>query len=113
MVAYSGVALWLGEAGTAHDFAFALEAAHAGSDDLFTRRYPGLVPLLGHNFSVLAAIVVLSVIYRTYGALLALAWNASVWGLVLTALSVRAVGAGRRRMGDALRWPRLAPSPCP
>lgn len=95
MFAYAMVALWLGESGVAHDFAFALEAAQTGSDDLLNRQFPRLLPLLGHNLSVLVAIVILSFVYRTYGALLALAWNASVWGMVVTALAVRAVsGSG-------------------
>lgn len=92
--AYVGTALWLGPATTETAFAFALEAADVGSDHLFNRHFPGVLPLLGHNFAVLGAVVILSIIYRSYGALLALAWNAAVWGIVLTTLVERASPSG-------------------
>lgn len=88
-LAYSALTLWLGADGTRDAFAFALDAAHAGTDDLLHRHFPAMWPLFGHNLAVLGTVVVLSVVYRSYGALLALAWNASVWGVVLTSLVLR------------------------
>ena len=89
MLAYAFVAVVFGAAGTERAFGFALEAAGAGGDDLLTRPFPGALPVLGHNLAVLAAVVVLSLVYRIYGALLALTWNAAVWGVVLVYLGFR------------------------
>lgn len=77
-----------------HAFAFALEAADVGSESLLGRPFPGVFPLLGHNLVVLATIMVLSFVYRSFGALVAVAWNAAVWGVVLTSLVRRAVDGG-------------------
>lgn len=46
----------------------------------------GIGALLQHNLLTLALFVVLGFVYRTYGALLALGWNAANWAGVLTAL---------------------------
>lgn len=72
-------------------FGFALQAAGLGSDDIFSRTFPGLLPLLVHNGLVLLTVVSLTLIYSSYGALLALIWNASIWALVLGELVRRGV----------------------
>lgn len=90
-VTYIGVAAVLGEEGTRGAFRFAVEAARLGADTMLTRRFPSAVELLGHNALVLASFATLTFLYRSYGALLALGWNACVWGLVLTFLVSRAV----------------------
>lgn len=111
-LAYVAAGLVLGPESTARDFAFALEAARAGTDDLLHRRFPGPLPLLGHNLAVLAGIVVLSVVYRTYGALLALTWNACVWGLLVATLTLRSIdapgGSGRLLLAGLALVPHLA-----
>jgi len=40
---------------------------------------------------VLASFMVLALVYRSFGALLALTWNACVWGVVLTLLVARGI----------------------
>ena len=42
----------------------------------------GLTPILLNNLGVCLGVLLLSMLYRTGGALLVLAWNASVWGTV-------------------------------
>lgn len=93
MLAYAVTAWVLGPLGTERAFGFALEAAGARQDSLLDRSFPDAVSLVGHNFAVLGAVVVLSLVYRTYGALLALTWNAAVWGVVLASLVGRALEA--------------------
>lgn len=91
MVAYALTAWVLGPLRTERAFDFALAAANAGQDDLLGRSFPEALPLMGHNLAVLGAVVTLSLVYRTYGALLALTWNAAVWGVVLASLVGRAL----------------------
>ena len=64
-------------------FRFALQAAGLGRDSIISRQFSGFLPILGHNALVMTSIIVLAFIYRTYGVLLAIVWNACVWGLVL------------------------------
>lgn len=58
----------------------------------------GVGALLQHNLLTMALFVVLGFVYRTYGALLTLGWNAAHWASVLTALVLRDLpeGAGAR-----------------
>lgn len=85
--ACSCAALLWGEARLHGAFGFALDAAGLGADTLLTRRFSAGV--LVHNYMVLAAFFVLAFVYRAYGALLALCWNACVWAMVLTILVAR------------------------
>ena len=67
-------------------FAFVLEAAGFDAKVELHRRFPSILGIIGHNMTVLVTVVALGFIYRSYGALLALVWNASVWGVVITLL---------------------------
>lgn len=86
IIAYVVAAVWLESADVLRIFRFALHAAGLGTDSILTRRFDGFLPIFSHNFIVLWAVVCISFIYRTYGALVAIVWNACVWGLVLTFL---------------------------
>jgi hypothetical protein len=91
--AHTIAALWWGEAGLRGAFGFALDAAGLGADTLLTRRFSALGPTLFHNYLVLITFFALAFVYRTYGALLALCWNACIWAMVLTLLVGRAAHA--------------------
>lgn len=86
---YVVATIWLDSDEVVRSFRFALQAAGLGNDSILTRRFSGFVPIFSHNCLVLLSIVCLSFIYRAYGALLAIVWNACVWGLVLTFLIQR------------------------
>lgn len=88
--AHSVAALWWGEARLQGAFGFALDAARLGQDTLFTRRFSSLGPTLAHNYLVLLTFFALAFVYRAYGALLSLCWNACIWAMVLTLLVARA-----------------------
>ena len=91
MSAYALAAIIFGEDSLRSGFAFALESAHIGRDTILTRRFGSFGNLLYFNTMVWLAIMILSFLYRTYGALLALAWNACVWGLIITFLILREI----------------------
>lgn len=86
LVAYVAAALYFGEDHVEPAFGFALEAAHLHADTILTRRFDSFLSILQHNLVVLACVTALSFVYRSIGALFALAWNACVWGYVLTVL---------------------------
>lgn len=91
MLAYVATASFLGESRALDSFGFALSTAQLGGDTIASRRFGGLLGLLSHNAAVLASFVVLAVVYRSFGALLALSWNACVWGVTLTLLVMRGI----------------------
>lgn len=93
VVAYIAAALHFGATGVESAFGFALDAAQLHSDTLLTRRFDSFVSIAGHNFVVLMCVAVLSFIYRATGALFAIAWNACVWGYVVTVLVWRGTEA--------------------
>jgi len=81
----------LGSDAASHRFAFALKAADIGSDSILNRSFGSIQSIGVHNLIVLASIWILSFLYRAFGLLIALVWNASVWALVLTFLIQRGV----------------------
>jgi len=96
LVLFSGVfaghaiiAAAVGEARVSTLFGFAVRTTALGRDTLAGRDFGGVLELLSHNLRVLLVVGCLSFIYRAYGAMLAVAWNASVWAVVLTTLSLR------------------------
>jgi len=111
LTAYAGAALLIGEAHLRDDFGFVLEVAGLGSDTLSTRRFGSVPGLLLHNGLVLLTFFVLALVYRGYGALLALSWNACVWGMVLTLLAHR--GAQASRLSGLLYVPLSAAAVLP
>ncbi|MCA9538620.1 MAG: stage II sporulation protein M [Myxococcales bacterium] len=65
-------------------------AGDAGVGALQSRRFSaGVGPLLLHNLGTLAVLMLIGFIYRTYGVLLTLGWNAALWAVVLTGLVAR------------------------
>lgn len=52
-----------------------------------TMTFPPAWEVFGHNAGVLALFFTLALLFRHGGALLAVAWNASVWGVVFGALA--------------------------
>jgi hypothetical protein len=70
-----GIAFALGQAGREVWFGF---GERTGS-----MAFGSFVPLLAHNLNVLLTAVVLGFLFRAYGGMLALAWNAGVWSSVL------------------------------
>lgn len=87
---YALIAYFLDERSIGAAFGFALRAAAIGGENLLQRDFGTFSSILGHNFGVLLVIALLSFIYRAYGTMLALAWNASLWALVITMLALRA-----------------------
>lgn len=81
--------LLLGRAQAEQQFAFALRAAHVTAHSLLLDRFGSVSGVLSHNLLVAVALFLLSAVFRAYGALLALTWNAAVWGTVLTVLVER------------------------
>jgi hypothetical protein len=114
ILAYIVAAIWLDNDEIVRSFRFALKAAGLGTDTILTRRFSGFVPILSHNCLVLLSIVCISFIYRAYGALLAIVWNACVWGLVLTFLVQRGLSvtegssAGFIAIASTALFPHLA-----
>lgn len=92
-VAFAVAASIQGEARTAAAFRIALDAANINRDTILTRRFGSMGSLFVHNAWVLLTIVGLAFIYRSYGALLALTWNAALWAVVLCALVQRALAS--------------------
>jgi hypothetical protein len=86
---YAIVAYLLGESRVAGLFGFALRAAALGGETLLERDFGTFSAVLAHNAGVFVVIACLSFVYRAYGAMLALTWNASVWALVITTLALR------------------------
>lgn len=71
-------------------FGFVIQLSHLGDGaTIYSRNFGNLQGLLRHNGTVLATVIVLAFVYRAYGAVLILGWNAAVWGLVLTTLVVQ------------------------
>ena len=73
------------------NFDFALEAANAKQGTILTRNFSGFFPIFVHNLSVMVVLAFLCFVYRSYGAMLGLVWNACVWVAVLTVLTQRAM----------------------
>jgi hypothetical protein len=90
LAGYAIVAGWLEDAAITRLFGFTMQIAQVGKDGLLEARFASLAEILLHNSLVLMAIACLSFVYRSYGAMLGLCWNACVWAIVLTVLSQRA-----------------------
>jgi len=71
-------------------FGFVIQLSNLGDGaTIYSRNFGNLQGLVRHNGTVLATVLVLAFVYRAYGAVLILGWNAAVWGLVLTTLVVQ------------------------
>ena len=89
-VAFTVLAVWLGEAELHRGFGFALDTV-GPAEHLFQRRFGPWWLLLQRNLIVLTVLVVLTLAFRTHGALLVLGWNAAAWAGVLVLLVLRAM----------------------
>jgi len=83
-IAYLGLAAALGPDGVAARFAFAIDAAGIGRERLSAERFGLGWGLLGHNLLVLLSAFLLAFVYRGFGALLTLGWNAAAWAVALS-----------------------------
>jgi hypothetical protein len=80
------------EVATAYGFIFELVGLEGSN--LFNRQFSDTGAIFGHNVAVALVIVVLCAFYRTYGALLTLGWNASIWVVVLVTLTRGVLSSG-------------------
>lgn len=87
--AYFAFSFGAGTDGIFKTFGFAIEAAGLNESTLFTREFSSFGGILTNNLIVLICICILAFVYRAYGAMLALSWNACVWAAVITALTLR------------------------
>lgn len=105
LTAYVAATALLGETGARRGFRFALEAAGLGNETILDRRFGDPAGLIAHNLGVLAMFFLLAFVYRGLGALLALSWNACIWGFVSTTLVARGAALGP---GSAVQFVLLA-----
>ena len=89
ITAYFVYAFGIGIDGILKTFQFVVKAAGIGEESLLTRQFSSFGGILLNNILVLACISILAFIYRAYGAMLALSWNACVWAAALTILALR------------------------
>lgn len=85
-VAYVAVCVWLGPEGVRERFGFAVTGTGVGFEALDADRFDASWGLLGHNLLVLLSAFCLAFVYRGFGALLTLVWNAAAWAAALTLL---------------------------
>lgn len=86
---YGVVAYTINEAAVTSAFSFTSQLAGLEGANLLTRDFGSIGSVLFHNFGVVVVIAFLSFLYRSYGAMLVLAWNACVWGFVFSVLTVQ------------------------
>ncbi len=82
-LAYFGLCVLLGAQGVEDRFGFAMTAARVDEQGLEVARFRGSYGMLGHNLLVLLSAFLLAFVYRGFGALLTLTWNASAWAVAL------------------------------
>jgi pSer/pThr/pTyr-binding forkhead associated (FHA) protein len=78
----------------AQSYGFIFDLVGLESSNLFNRQFSDTASIFGHNLAVSLVIVVLCAFYRTYGALLTLGWNASIWVVVLVTLTRGVLSTG-------------------
>jgi len=66
------------------------QIARIGEDTILTRRFGSFMALIAYNAGVLVTLSIVSIVYRSLGALLALSWNAALWATALGTLIRRA-----------------------
>ena len=88
-VGYALAASLLEEGRLVAFFGFAIDASALGQEAIQERNFGSVLAILRLNAGVLLAIACLAFIYRGYGAMLALGWNACVWAIVITILVLR------------------------
>jgi hypothetical protein len=91
LIAYTGAAVIFAEEYITHGYRIVLEIAGVSRDDILPSNFGIYGSIFRHNIGVLLGIVLLGFLYRSFGAMLALAWNACTWSFVLTVLATRAL----------------------
>jgi len=89
ITAYFIYAFGAGIDGIIQTFGFVVEASGLGEGSLLTRHFSSFNGILVNNLIVLLCIAILAFIYRAYGAMIALSWNACVWAAAITVLTLR------------------------
>ena len=89
--AYFIIALTLGTPGILREFGFAVDAAGLSQSDLLTRHFNSFELIFNNNIVVLVCITMLAFVYQSYGAMLALGWNACVWAFAITVLTLQTI----------------------
>ncbi|NJK31570.1 MAG: stage II sporulation protein M [Deltaproteobacteria bacterium] len=101
-VAYFAVALWMGPEGTALRFDHVVSSVGLEPGPLTGERFEQGFGLLGHNVLVMLSVFVLGFVYRAFGALLTLFWNASAWAITLVILAQASAADGSWQGGAAV-----------
>ena len=86
---YGAVAYTVSNAAATAAVSFTSQLAGLEGANLLTRDFGSMGSILFHNLGVVFVIAFLSFLYRSYGAMLVLAWNACVWGFVFSALTMQ------------------------
>jgi hypothetical protein len=88
------------QAQVATAYGFIFELVGLEDSNLFNRQFSDTGAIFGHNLAVSLVIVVLCSLYRTYGALLTLGWNASIWVVVLVTLTRGVLNTGVKNTAE-------------
>jgi uncharacterized membrane protein SpoIIM required for sporulation len=99
LLAYMGTALALSELRLSGSFRFAIELAGMNDRSLLSSRFHSTGGVFFYNLRILIAVFILGFLYRSYGMLLSLAWNAGVWGVVFVWLARRGLGSAQESAG--------------
>lgn len=91
-VAYLAIAYTIGESGAQSAFSFTSQLGGNKTASVWDHEFGAFSRILLHNIAVLVAIAFLAFLYRSYGVMLVLAWNACVWGFVFASLTLRSTG---------------------
>jgi hypothetical protein len=86
-VSYAVVGYAIGETGAHNVFAFTSQLAGVEIANLLEHDFGSVDRILLQNLAVIVAIAFLAFLYRPYGVMLVLAWNACVWGFVFASLA--------------------------
>jgi hypothetical protein len=86
---YGAVAYTISDAAATAAFSFTSQLAGLEGANLLTRDFGSVGSVLFNNLGVVVVIAFLAFLYRSYGAMLVLAWNACVWGFVFSVLTVQ------------------------
>lgn len=77
-------------------FGFVSQITGKDSGTFLHGRFAGFGRLFAHNARVMAATVLVCLLYRSYGAVLVLGWNACIWIVTLGMLTRRTVEASAK-----------------
>jgi len=99
------------QAEVSSSYGFIFQLVGLEGSNLFNRQFSNMGSIFGHNLAVSLVIVVLCSFYRTYGALLTLGWNASIWVVVLVTLTrgVLSTGVTNTAQVSAMAFVGLTP----